>query len=104
MTNFDDREKAQENKFALDYEMDFKIRAKRNKMLAKWAAERMAMDEEEAETYSDRVMKSCVDGIANQTILITILRDMREKGIAVTEEEIQAEMKRLFIEAKDGFR
>ncbi len=38
MNNFKDREKSFEKKFANDQETEFKINAKRNKLLGTWAA------------------------------------------------------------------
>ena len=38
MTTFDDREKGYEKKFALDQDLKFRSEARRNKMLAEWAA------------------------------------------------------------------
>ena len=38
MNNFNDREKAFEKKFANDQEAEFKISAKRNKLLGTWVA------------------------------------------------------------------
>ena len=38
MTTFDDRERAQEAKFAHDAELNFKAEARRNRLLGEWAA------------------------------------------------------------------
>ena len=38
MTTFDDREKGFERKFAHDEEQEFKVAARRNRMLGEWAA------------------------------------------------------------------
>ena len=38
MTTFDDREKAMENKFSHDMDLQFKARARKNNMLGLWAA------------------------------------------------------------------
>ncbi|MFX8485525.1 ATPase inhibitor subunit zeta, partial [Acinetobacter baumannii] len=44
MTMFDDRERAEEAKFAHDQETVFRIQARRNKLLGQWAAEQMGLD------------------------------------------------------------
>ena len=41
MTNFNDREKAFETKFARDEEMAFRVLARRNRLLGQWAAREM---------------------------------------------------------------
>ena len=38
MGSLDDREKGYENKFAHDLELDFKVRARRDRLLARWIA------------------------------------------------------------------
>ncbi len=43
MSTFDDREKAFETKYARDQEMQFKIVARRNKLLGRWAAGLMGL-------------------------------------------------------------
>ena len=46
MNNFNDREKGFEKKFANDQEAEFKISAKRNKLLGAWVADILKYDEE----------------------------------------------------------
>ena len=47
MTQFDDRERAFEAKFAHDEEMQFRISARRNRLLGEWAARQMGLTEAE---------------------------------------------------------
>ena len=51
MTDFKDRERAEEAKFAMDEETAFKIAARRNRLLGEWAAAEMKLTEEETEAY-----------------------------------------------------
>ena len=43
MTSFDERERAFEKKFALDEELKFRAEARRNRLLAQWAAEKLGL-------------------------------------------------------------
>ena len=45
MNNFNDRQKGFEKKFANDQEAEFKISAKRNKLLGSWVADILKYDE-----------------------------------------------------------
>ena len=47
MSAFDDRERAFESKFARDQEVQFRITARRNRLVGEWAAERMGLTPEE---------------------------------------------------------
>ncbi|NCU75247.1 MAG: DUF1476 domain-containing protein, partial [Candidatus Fonsibacter ubiquis] len=58
MNNFKDREKSFEKKFANDQETEFKINAKRNKLLGTWAASILKLDEEQKKNYITEVIKS----------------------------------------------
>ena len=49
MTQFNDRERAFESKFAHDEEMRFRIIARRNRLLGEWAARQMGLSEAETE-------------------------------------------------------
>ena len=58
MTSFSDRERAEEAKFAHDEEMDFRIHARRNRMVGTWAAERMGLSPAETEAYAKSVVQA----------------------------------------------
>ena len=58
MTQFDDRERAFESKFAHDEEMKFRITARRNRLLGEWAARQMGLSEAETDAYSKDVVRS----------------------------------------------
>ena len=44
MTQFDDRQRAFESKFAHDEEMKFRLVARRNRLLGEWAARSRELD------------------------------------------------------------
>ena len=58
MSQFEDRQKGQEAKFAFDAEKKFKAEARRNKLLGLWAAELLSLSGEAAETYEIDVRRS----------------------------------------------
>jgi hypothetical protein len=49
VTNFEDRAKGYEWKFALDEELKFKATARRNKLLGLWAAEQLGITGDQAQ-------------------------------------------------------
>jgi len=51
MTDFKDRERAEEAKFAMDEEAAFKVAARRNRLLGEWAAGLMNLTDEETDAY-----------------------------------------------------
>jgi hypothetical protein len=51
MTIFDERERAFEQMFAHDEEMRFKVLARRNSMVGRWAAEQLGLKAGSADAY-----------------------------------------------------
>ena len=58
MTSFDERENAFEAKFAHDSELQFKAEARRNKIVAQWAAGLLGKTNDEISAYVGEVIRS----------------------------------------------
>ena len=58
MNTFKDREKGFEKKFANDQEAEFKISAKRNKLLGSWVADILKYDEEKKKNYIEEMLNN----------------------------------------------
>lgn len=48
MTMFEERRRALEDKYILDFERSFKVRARRNRLMAEWAAKQIGRNDVEA--------------------------------------------------------
>ncbi|MCE3232235.1 MAG: aldolase [Rickettsiaceae bacterium] len=101
MTGMDDREKSYENKFAHDQELEFKMRAKRDKMLGLWAAERMRLDEDDSEDYASEVVDCGIGSKDGEAVAEKVLYDLRDAGVDISEEEVRDKMDELLTIAKD---
>ena len=100
MTQFNDREKAFETKFQKDQELQFKVMARRNKLLGLWAAEKLGLEDDAAEAYSKEVVVSDFDEPGDADVLRKVHRDLTDKGIDISEHGVRTEMNRLLDEAK----
>ena len=69
MTQFDDRERAFEAKFARDEEMQFRIIARRNRLLGEWAAKLMGLSEVEAEGYAKDVVRADFEEAGDEDVI-----------------------------------
>ena len=58
MTSFSDKERAEEAKYARDEEMQFRVAARRNRLLGGWAAEKMGLTAAEADAYAKEVIQA----------------------------------------------
>ena len=85
MNNFNDREKAFEKKFANDQEAEFKISARRNKLLGGWVADILKLNEEQKKNYITEVIKSDFQEAGDQDVFKKIKKDLEGKNIQDTE-------------------
>ena len=97
MSSFNDLEKAFENKFAHDSEMQFKAEARRNKLLGLWAAEYLGKTGDDAAAYAVEVVKSDFEEAGDEDVYRKVSGDL---GDRVEESVIRAKMIELMAEAK----
>jgi len=95
MTTFDKREEGFEKKFALDEEQKFKALARRNKLLGLWAAEKLELRGEAADTYAKTVVAAEFGDGGDTDVVHKVMSDLATKGVAVAEQEIRAKMDEL---------
>ena len=69
MSAFDDRERAFETKFARDQEVQFRITARRNRLLGEWAAERMGLTPEETDAYAKAVVQADFEEAGDEDVI-----------------------------------
>ena len=103
MTTFDDRERAFENMFARDQEMQFKIVARRNRLLGQWAANLMGLTEVEAEAYAKDVIRSDFEEAGDEDVIRKILGDLTSAGVDCDEARIREALAHKAVEARRHF-
>lgn len=104
MSSFDDREKAYENKYAHDQELEFKAVARRNKLLGLWAAELMGMDETESLEYAKAVVKADFEEAGHEDVFRKIRGDFDARGIEQSDHQIRHKMDQLLEDARQQVR
>jgi hypothetical protein len=100
MTQFDDRERAFEAKFARDEEMQFRILARRNRLLGEWAARLMGLSEVESEAYAKDVIRADFEEAGEEDVIRKVLGDLTSAGVEVDEGRIRDAMGHKLIEAR----
>lgn len=101
MTGIDDRGEAFENKFAHDEALQFKAMARRNKLLGVWAAEKLAMSEDDAADYAKSVVRSDFEEPGEEDVYRKIKGDFDEADINVSEADIRTAMSDLMVQAQE---
>ncbi len=92
MTTFDNREKAFEQKFAHDQELKFKAEARRNNLLAAWAAEKMGITGDSIANYQKEVRRADLAEAGDEDVFRKVRGDFDAKGVSVSDEELRAQM------------
>ena len=99
MTNFEDRERGFERKFAHDEELKFKATARRNRLLGLWAAEQMGITGDDAQAYAREVIKADLAEPGEEDVFRKIRADFDAKGVSQSDHQIRRKMTDLLAEA-----
>ena len=100
MTQFDDRERAFEAKFARDEEMQFRIVARRNRLLGEWAAQKMGLTAAEADAYAKAVVQADFEEASDEDVIRKVLGDLTAAGIDTDDGKIRDALGHKLVEAR----
>ena len=92
MTTFDKREEAFEQQFAHDEELKFKATARRNKMIALWAAEKLGLKGAEADSYALSIVMAALEASGEHDVTHKIRQDFDAKGVVQSDHQIERTM------------
>ena len=100
MTQFNDRERAFEAKFARDEEMQFRILARRNRLLGEWAARLMSLSDVETESYAKDVVRADFEEAGDEDVIRKVLGDLTAAGVDCDDARIRETLAHKLVEAK----
>ncbi len=100
MTDFKDRERAEEAKYAMDEDTQFRVTARRNRLLGQWAAELMGLSAVEAEAYAKAVVQADFEEAGDEDVIRKLLGDLTSAGIEANETDIRAALEAKLVEAR----
>jgi hypothetical protein len=86
-------------RFKHDQELHFKVKARRNRLLGMWAAERLGLSGAAAEAYASEVVDDRPVA-AMELGVDKVLADLTAKGLACTAAQVQFELDHLAEHAK----
>ncbi len=99
MTTFDKREKAFEDKYKHDQELQFRVEVRRNKLLGLWAAE--LLDKDDAEAYAKEVVSADFEEPGDADLVRKILGDMQDAEVEMSEHRLRNKMGECLAVAKE---
>jgi hypothetical protein len=91
MTTFDERERDFEARYKHDQELQFKVKARRNRLLGMWGAERMGFSGDAAREYAKEVVEAEFHG-GDRNVIDKICADLTAKGQSCTSAQVQFEL------------
>src|SRR5262245_44178585 len=100
MTDFKDREKGEERKFAMDAETAFRVAARRNRLLAHWAAEQMGLGAEETDAYAKAVIQADFEAAGDEDVIRKVLGDLVAAGCDADADTVRGALEEKAVEAR----
>jgi hypothetical protein len=100
MTAFDNKEKAEENKYAHDKEVEFRIYARYHSLLAGWVAELLGWDSAQKEAYKNTLVTSGASKHDNEVLFHKIHQDFKAGNLHMKDHDIHQKMHDLLLAAK----
>ena len=101
MTTFNDREKAFEDKYKHDQELQFKVEVRRNKLLGLWLGELLGKSDAEADAYAKEVVASDFEEPGDADLVRKVMADLEAAGTDLSEHRLRKKMEELLAEAKE---
>lgn len=100
MTNMEDRQKAFENKYALDQEVMFRIEARTAKLFGLWIAEKLGLEDTEAQAYAASIVSANLEEAGFEDIKRAVRPALAEKKIDLTDHLMDAQIEKFMEEAR----
>jgi hypothetical protein len=100
MTNFNDRERSEEAKYAMDADTAFRVTARRDRLLGQWAAEKMNLSAEETDAYAKSVIQANFEEAGDEDVIRKVLGDLIAAGVDVDEAGVRSALEEKSVEAR----
>ena len=96
---FGDREKGFETKFKMDQETEFKVEARRNKLLGLWLAEKLGLPESQHDSYAKEVILADLEEPGDEDIMRKVRKDIEQHKADITDSDIRLKLDELHKDA-----
>jgi hypothetical protein len=100
MPTFAEREREFEARFQHDQEFQFRVRARRNRLLGLWAAERLGLLGDAAEAYAKRVVDTQFEPGGDKAVIAKVAADLGARDPTITGARVAFELQHFAEEAK----
>lgn len=100
MTDPGNKEGSAQAQILMDADAAFRVSARRNRLLAHWAAEQMELTPEETAAYSKAVIQSDFEGAGDEDVIRKVLGDLVAAGCDVDQARVRAALEDKAVEAR----
>ena len=101
MATFNDREKAFEDKYKHDQDLQFRTEVRRNKLLGQWIArELLGLEGDAVDSYAKEVVASDLDEPGPDDVIRKVMADLEAKGVDYSEHRLRHRLEEMMAEAK----
>ncbi len=92
MSEFKKREQAAEGEYVLNEQQEFRVSARRNKLLGQWAAAHLRKSDADADAYVKEVIRSDMEEPGSEDVFRKIKQDFISAGREVPDSELRERM------------
>ena len=90
--SFDERRKANEEKWAHDEDLKFRIHARRDKLLGEWAAAEMGLQGTQMHVYAQSIVQADLAKGGDDDVLKKLRADFAQKNLTHSDHMIRRQM------------
>ncbi|HWA00266.1 MAG TPA: DUF1476 domain-containing protein [Caulobacterales bacterium] len=101
MSQFDDRERAEEAKYTMEQQLEFKAQARRAKLVGLWAAGLMGLADGAADDYAKSVVIADMEEAGSEDLFRKIRGDLDMHAVQLSDHQIRAKMEECLATARE---
>ncbi|WP_260927980.1 DUF1476 domain-containing protein [Novosphingobium sp. 9] len=92
-----------EPRIGRESEMAIRIQARRNRLLAEWAAQRMQLSQAETDAYAKAVVQTDFEESGDEDVVRKLLGDLIAAGVDASEAEVREALEAKQVDARRAF-
>lgn len=96
----DKKGKGHETKHAREAEADFKVLARRNRLLGDWLAQKFGLTGDDAAQYAKEVVIADLDEPGDEDVIRKVMADIASRNLNISENEIRDKLGELVAVAR----
>jgi hypothetical protein len=92
--------KRHEHEHAARHESDFRVAARRNKLLGLWAAEALGLPADQREAYAKEVVSADLEQPGDEDVIRKVMSDFEKHGVSLSRDELIKKLNTFAAEAR----